>query len=160
MCSSVSFRICDDLLCDTCEATCISIIALERSQKEQTAPALSTPAALDGNPEVVVNTVASEESGEPGDLQLEIPEVSEEETVSSPIKKTSPCSQKTQTCIEDCSFPSGGGGKRIRCCVCARHYHVKCLNLPKDEIKGHAWPCLEFVFYLTMSNIIVTPLTD
>ena len=27
--------------------------------------------------------------------------------------------------------------------MCARHYHVKCLNLPEDEIKGHAWPCLE-----------------
>ena len=103
---------------------------------------MSTPAALDGNPEVV-NTVASEESEEPGDLQLEVPQVSEEETVSSPIKKTSPSPQKAYTCTEDCSFPSGGGGKRIRCCVCARHYHVKCLNLPEDEIKGHAWPCLE-----------------
>ena len=72
MCPSISLRICDDLLCDTCEAKRISTLALERSQKEQTAPALSTPAALDGNPEVV-NTVASEESEEPGDLQLEVP---------------------------------------------------------------------------------------
>ena len=87
--SSVILRICDDLLWDTCEATRISTIALEGSQKEQTAPALSTPVALDGNLKVVVYTVASEESEERGDLQLEIPEVSEEETVSSPIMRTS-----------------------------------------------------------------------
>ena len=82
-------------------------------------------------------------SEEPGDLQLEVPQVSEEETVSSPIKKTSPSPQKAYTCTEVCSFLNGGGGKRIRCYVCARHYYVKCLNLPEDEIKGHAWPCLE-----------------
>ena len=67
----------------------------------------------------------------------------EEETVSSPIEKTSPSPQKTHTCIEDCSFPSGRSGKCIRCCVSSRHYHVKCLNLLEDEIEGHAWPCLE-----------------
>ena len=142
VCSSVSLTICDGLLCDTCEATRISTIAMERSKKSRLRQCCLHPLPSMGTQKSSSTRWSLKSQWHRAICSSRYPKP-EEETVSSPIEKTSPCPQKTHTCIEDCSFPSGRGGKRIRCCVSSRHYHVKCLNLLEDEIEGHAWPCLE-----------------
>ena len=45
-------------------------------------------------------------------------------------------------CIPGCKHRKGkGGGDMLRCCLCGKWYHIKCLELSKDEIAG-VWPCL------------------
>ena len=56
-----------------------------------------------------------------------------------------PASQHAEApehCIPGCKHRKGkGGGDMLRCCLCGKWYHIKCLELTKDEIAG-VWPCM------------------
>ena len=45
-------------------------------------------------------------------------------------------------CIVGCKHCTKGGGDLIRCSLCGKWYHVKCLKLSTDEIGG-VWPCFD-----------------
>lgn len=57
------------------------------------------------------------------------------------IPATGPANDSSpQHCIDGCKHGSQNGGDMIRCCLCARWYHTKCLDLPDDEASGCVSP--------------------
>ena len=42
-------------------------------------------------------------------------------------------------CISGCRHRTRGGGELIRCCICGKWFHIKCLRLSQDECAG-VWP--------------------
>ena len=45
-------------------------------------------------------------------------------------------------CISGCRRGTLGGGEMIRCCICGKWFHIKCLRLSQDECAG-VWPCYD-----------------
>ena len=45
-------------------------------------------------------------------------------------------------CISGCRHGTRGGGEMIRCCICGKWFHIKCLRLSQDECAG-VWPCYD-----------------
>ena len=45
-------------------------------------------------------------------------------------------------CIPGCRHGTRGGGEMIRCCICGKWFHIKCLRLSQDECAG-VWPCYD-----------------
>ena len=60
------------------------------------------------------------------------------------VWKTNAASQTPQMpslCIPGCKHKKDkSGGDMIRCCLCARWFHGKCLELSADDM-GSVWPC-------------------
>ena len=136
----VTLRQSDDMLCNSCEAERVEGLkreVLQRQSSSSSAAATSTPQDNAGSP---ANTTAVETTEPPGGQHETL---STAQTQDNCISGPGSRADSLGICVAECQFRTSGGGKRLRCCVCARHYHIKCLNLPSDEIKGNAWPCPE-----------------
>ena len=55
---------------------------------------------------------------------------------------SSPHAEASEHCIPGYKHRKGkGGGDMLRCCLCGKRYHIKCLELTKDEVAG-VWPSM------------------
>ena len=121
---SVKSRSNNLILCDSCDKNRLRAQRHEWRSKNLTVEAANEPA-----------DEARSGSGEDED---------DEGNQSSHISRAAPPPEKPvfadRHCIDDCKVQGLTADlEMVRCCLCARWYHIKCMALPPDELG--VWPC-------------------
>ena len=111
-------------MCDSCDKNRLRAQRHERRSKDLNVEAANEPA-----------DEARSGSGEDED---------DEGNQSSHISGAAPPPEKPvfadRHCIDDCKVQGLAADlEMVRCCSCARWYHLKCVALPPDELG--VWPC-------------------
>ena len=130
--TGVKLRNGDEMLCERCEVERLRIVG-ERHRRMNEASSSSS--------------VTEDEVTDEALLQVEgTGQGSSSETSAKSHARTSSTNQETpdtnDLCITGCRHRTRGGGELIRCCLCGKWYHIKCLKLTKEECAG-LWPCSE-----------------
>ena len=130
--TGVKLRNGDEMLCERCEVERLRIVG-ERHRRMNEASSSSS--------------VTEDEVTDEALLQAEgTGQGSSSETSAKSHARTSSTNQETpdtnDLCITGCRHRTRGGGELIRCCLCGKWYHIKCLKLTKEECAG-LWPCSE-----------------
>ena len=120
--NGVRQRTTNEILCDKCETE-----RLQGSTEN-----LPTSSPLQADPPN--SGVLSDEHGPPNQTS-----VKSSSYLSSPAVTGNATSD---LCISGCRHRTRGGGELIRCCICGKWFHIKCLRLSQDECAG-VWPCHE-----------------
>ena len=130
--TGVKLRNGDEMLCDRCEVDRLRIVG-ERHRRMNEAAASSSMTEDEVTDEALLQA-----EGTGRGLSSE--------TAAKSHARTSSTNQETpdtnELCITGCRHRTRGGGELIRCCLCGKWYHIKCLKLTKEECAG-LWPCSE-----------------
>ena len=131
----------DLMLCNPCAAK--TFPHTYASKKQPASEAISPPMQPTATPDQLCNEVF-EVSGDnqAGATASGASNMNSERTKS--VSKTNAASKPPKMpslCIPGCKHKKGkSGGDMIRCCLCARWFHGKCLELSADDMGG-VWAC-------------------